>query len=187
LLLYSLSAYTIIAQYIINIIINDTPSIESAARHGHEREWRPRNENETERTGVGDRRASAHEVLVRRDAERAAFIVLGRPPTRRPPTRTRRVVGARRSAGWSPGPIADRRQHKSRGARAADRRRRRRRVRPHAVLVRRKRERALFAAGKNRTASADGNRLGGRHEALFNGNRKRDRGHRRRARRRVAF
>lgn len=81
-------------------------------------------------------------------------------------------------AGWSPGAGADRRQHKSRGARATDRRRRRRNARPHAVLVRRKRERALFAAGKNRTASADGNRLGEPHEALFNGNRKRDRGHR---------
>lgn len=51
---------------------------------------------------------------------------------------------------------------------------RRRGTQPHTVLVRRKRERALFAAGKNRTARVDDNR----DAALFNGNRKCDRGHR---------
>lgn len=77
---------------------------------------------------------------------------------------------------------ADGRQHKLNGARATGRLqryrgtrlRRYRGTRLHTVLVRRKRERALFAAGKNRTARVDDNR----DAALFNGNRKCDRGHR---------
>lgn len=120
---------------------------------------------------------STSAVLVPRDAERAAFIVLGRPPTRWPPTQICRIGNTAIPDGLPDGVLV-----RSRRASAQIEWRTRhgpaatghRGTRLHAVLVRRKRERALFAAGKNRRARVDDNR----DAALFNGNRKCDGGHR---------